>query len=349
MKDKISEADFIAAWQKLQSPTQVAQFLGLTERSVMGRRQNIERMRGISLQTVAAVGYEGRMSRHGWEAPGHAYQPRHTDTVKDGIVLVFGDAHYWPGNPPLAHEALCILAKKLRPELIVANGDIFDGATVSRHDPLGWQKLPTAAEEIAIVKQRLAEIDRAAPDARKRKTVGNHDSRFDRKLASMVSEMSDIEGFRLEDHLKGWPMSYSVMLNEELGEPVMIRHAYRGGIHAVYNNTLHAGVSIVTGHLHAQLIRPFTDYRGTRYGVDHGVLADTDHASFSYTMDGPTNWRSGFAVLTFDDAGRLLPPELCEVQRIGKARRAMFRGRAVIERAEPNPAEPFQRTTRTRK
>ena len=332
---KISESDFLGAWEKLGNVSDVAKFLGLSDRAVSSRRTNLERIRGVTLKSIPKPGYEGRSTHHGWEAPGHAYKPRHNDTVTDGIVLVFGDAHYWPGEPPLAHTALLKLAKTLKPKMIVANGDIFDGATVSRHDPLGWQKLPTAAEEIAIVKQRLAEIDRAAPNAIKRKTVGNHDSRFDRKLASMVSEMSDIEGFRLEDHLKGWPMSYSVMLNEDLGEPVMIRHAMRGGIHAVYNNTLHAGVSIVTGHLHAQLIRPFTDYRGTRYGVDHGVLADIDHASFSYTMDGPVNWRSGFAVLTFDRAGRLLPPEVCEVQRVGKVRRAMFRGQVVVERADP--------------
>lgn len=333
MTVKVSEADFIAAWRKLGSPIAVAKFLNMNDRAVLARRARIERVRGITLKTVGAPGYETRSAQHGWVDAGHAYNPRAAETVRGGVVLVFGDAHYWPGEPPLAHQALCKLARTLKPQLIVANGDIFDGATVSRHDPLGWQKLPTAAEEIAIVKQRLGEIERAAPNARRRKTVGNHDSRFDRKLASMVGEFAEVEGFRLEDHLKGWPLSYSVMVNEELGEPVMVRHAMRGGIHAVYNNTLHAGVSIVTGHLHAQLIRPFTDYRGTRYGVDHGVLADIDHASFSYTMDGPVNWRSGFAVLTFDAQGRLLPPELCEVQRVGKTARAMFRGQIVCERS----------------
>jgi hypothetical protein len=39
-------------------------------------------------------------------------------------------------------------------------------------------------------------------------------------------------------------------------------------------------------------------------------LADTDGAQFvNYLEDSPTNWRSGFAVLTFYN-GKLLWPEL---------------------------------------
>jgi hypothetical protein len=153
---------------------------------------------------------------------------------------------------------------------------------------------------------------------------------MDRRLATESPEFGGVEGFRLQDHIKNWSMSYSVMINEDLPNPVMVKHALKGGVHAVYNNTLHAGVSIVTGHLHAQLCRPFTDYRGTRYGVDAGFLADPKDPAFAYTMDNPLNWRSGFAVLTFDSQGNLFPPELCEVQIIGKKKRAIFRNEIVI-------------------
>ena len=70
---------------------------------------------------------------------------------------------------------------------------------------------------------------------------------------------------------------------------------------------------MVTNHLHSPKVTPFTDYAGTRYGVDTGCLADPDHEAFlAYTEDNPKNWRAGFAVLTFKD-GKLLMPELVQV------------------------------------
>lgn len=69
---------------------------------------------------------------------------------------------------------------------------------------------------------------------------------------------------------------------------------------------------MVTGHLHALQVRPWTDYRGTRYAVDTGTLACPTGEQFTYSEDSPANHRSGFAVLTFHK-GKLLPPELLEV------------------------------------
>lgn len=326
--DHKARARFIETWKRCGgSPVRVAEALGIAQQNVYGMRARLARD-GVFLTTIRA---DGRTDNSPY-SEAFAYNPRADETVKGASVIVFGDAHYWPGSTPLAHEAMLRVIKEVKPALIIANGDIFDGAKVSRHEPLGWQKLPSVVEELDAVKTRLGEIERAAPKARKRYTVGNHCSRFDRRLAENVDQFDGVKGFRLQDHIAAWPMSYSVMLNEEAGHPVMVKHVFRGGIHAVYNNTLHAGISIVTGHLHAQLCRPFTDYRGTRYGVDHGCLADVDHASFSYTMDGPVNWRSGFACLTFDEKGRLLPPELAEVQCYPDHRRVVFRGRVIAER-----------------
>jgi len=69
-------------------------------------------------------------------------------------------------------------------------------------------------------------------------------------------------------------------------------------------------MTVVTGHLHCQKITPYTDYRGTRYGVDAGCVAEIDHKAFrDYTEKNPLNWRSGFVVLKFKN-GRLLYPQL---------------------------------------
>ena len=52
---------------------------------------------------------------------------------------------------------------------------------------------------------------------------------------------------------------------------VVIKHRMKGGIHAAHKNTLHAGTTMVTGHLHSLKVTPFSDYNGTRWGVDTGT------------------------------------------------------------------------------
>jgi hypothetical protein len=73
-----------------------------------------------------------------------------------------------------------------------------------------------------------------------------------------------------------------------------------------------SGISVVTGHLHSLKVTPWTDYTGTRYGVDTGTLAPIEGNQFDYSEDSPKNWRSGFAVLNFIDY-QLMPPELVQV------------------------------------
>ena len=91
-------------------------------------------------------------------------------------------------------------------------------------------------------------------------------------------------------------------------------------------NTVNAGTSVVTGHLHSLKVTPFDDYRGTRWGVDTGTLADTNGPQFiDYMEDAPANWRSGFAVLTIKD-GELLWPE---VVRKHSEDTLDFRGRLI--------------------
>jgi hypothetical protein len=137
--------------------------------------------------------------------------------------------------------------------------------------------------------------------------------RFETKLANTAPEYAKIHGVHLKDHFPRWAPCWSLMINGN----TMIKHRLRNGVHATWNNTLHAGVTIVTGHLHSLQIKPKSDYNGTRWGVDCGTLADPAGPQFAdYTEDGPKDWRMGFAVLTYR-AGRLLWPELYYVRSDG--------------------------------
>ena len=70
--------------------------------------------------------------------------------------------------------------------MIVLNGDLLDGASISRHAPLGWEERPTVQDELNAVHQRLEEIEKASPSSKRYWVMGNHDSRFDMKLADAL-------------------------------------------------------------------------------------------------------------------------------------------------------------------
>jgi hypothetical protein len=214
-----------------------------------------------------------------------------------------------PDEVSPAHKALVKVIKAVKPKMVIMNGDVFDGASISRHPVSGWNSTPSVKQELEACQERLGEVEKAAKGAALHWTWGNHDQRYNARLAAQVGDTwRGVEGMNLTDHFPKWKFSTSVMVNEK----VMIKHRYHNGIHAVYNNTLKSGVSIVTGHLHSLKVTPWTDYNGTRYGVDTGTLAFIDGSQFDYAEDSPKNWRSGFAVLHFID-GQLMPPELVQV------------------------------------
>jgi hypothetical protein len=250
-----------------------------------------------------------------------------------GPVIVFGDAHWWPGQEKsTAHHALLEAIREIKPALIVANGDLLDLPSSSRHPPLGYGTGPThdVAQEIAITQEYLAEIEAIAPDnCTLVWNLGNHDIRLAARIAACAPELATLKGARLEDHFTAWAMGVSLMLNGN----TMIKHRPpKGGIHATYGSIVASGLDcIVTNHCHALRITPLTTYRPRRsYGVDAGCLAEFGPASphFDYAEDGVVGWASGFAVIHVQADGTILPPELCEV--VGGT--AYFRGAPVYSK-----------------
>jgi hypothetical protein len=245
--------------------------------------------------------------------------------ITDGTVMIASDCHYWPGIVTEAHKAFCRLAKELKPKIVILNGDVLDGARISRHSRIMWEKQPELKDEIHSVQDRCAEIERAAGRAKLLRTIGNHDARFETYLSNRVGEFEELTGMTLLDYLPRWRAGWCIHLNTQTDGWATIRHRpVSGGIHSAYNSTLRAGVHYVHGHMHKLQVTPWGDYRGRRYGVDTGTLAEINGPQFNYTEASPVNWASGFAVLTFHK-GRMLQPELCVVEQ-GEA---WFRGAKV--------------------
>ena len=170
------------------------------------------------------------------------------------------------------------------------------------------------SDEIDATRDRLAEIEKAAPSAIKVWPVGNHDARFESRIANLAPEYAKVYGVHLKDHFPLWRPCWMATINGN----VDVKHRIRGGMYAPRNNTLQSGRSIFTGHLHSLKVWPHSDRNGTRYGADCGTLADPYGPQFyNYTELSPLDWRSGFVMLTFKD-GRMLWPEVIFVSGPGE-------------------------------
>jgi len=232
--------------------------------------------------------------------------------------VIGSDLHIWDGDPPLIYKAFVKVCKSLKPDGIILNGDVIDGARISRHPSIRGSKAPKIEKEIETAKKWLKML----PKTKHRLwTMGNHDVRIDNYVASNANEL---DGYilSLQEHFTDWEIAWAF----ELNNTVEIRHRFRGGIHAGWNNALHGGISMVTGHTHQLQMTAMRDRNGSRWGIETGTLADPFGPQFQYAEGSPSRSQMGFVVISFDEDGNLMPPELCEMIR----GRPVFRGQYIM-------------------
>lgn len=296
-----TDAQLVEAFKRLGSPSLVAREFGVTERGVLARRAALA-SRGTILEshTDARLKYT--------RLPGEI-EGRKTLDIEDGYIISGSDAHYFPGYAPTAHRALVAMAKELRPKAIVLNGDMVDGASISRHARIGWDRKPTVQEELQVVEERLTEIEEAAPNARRYWLLGNHDARYETCLAANAPQYEGVPGFKLKDRFPLWIPCWVLFVNEHL----VYKHRYKGGVHAGHNNALWSGRTIVTGHDHLLKVTPIVDYNGKRWGVQGGMMAACYGPQFEDYMEGnPRSWQSGIVIVRIKN-GELYQPQTLHV------------------------------------
>jgi hypothetical protein len=303
----VSDDEFIRVWNLNKSTSLVAKHLGIAEQNVRRRRRLIEKKYNIRLATVDCFhrpAYDQTMLVT-------ADRVEVKLTLQNGVIIAAGDQHYWPNNIPVMHRAYCYLSKKIKPFAQIWNGDAFDGSSISRFPSIGWESKPSVQEELETVQERSKEVIESSPNSKRIWTAGNHDLRFESRIAANSPEYRDVKGIHLKDHIPEWQPAWFVTVNEGLPSHTEIRHREKGGVHAAYNNTKESGVNIVTGHDHVADVKAYNDRRGRRYGVRHGMTADSprDPQFVNYLEGRLVNWQAAVAVLTYRD-GVLLQPEL---------------------------------------
>ena len=316
---RISDDEFIRLFKESESVNQLAKVLDVDLRFIYRRRRALENKHSMVLETKNS-------SKH-IQANAVQSSPSSINLeIENGHIIVFSDAHFLPGRRTTAYQGVLWAIKKFSPVSVVCNGDAFDGGSISRHPSIMWDSTPSVVQELQACQEYLGEIETLAKKRRHNVRlvfpIGNHDARFESRLALTASEFRGVKGFTLKEHFMNWEFCWSVWPNSE----VVIKHRWKGGIHATHGNTQAAGVSFITGHLHSLKVSPWTDYTGTRFGVDTGTLAEPYGPQFAdYTELNPVNWRSGFILLTFKD-GKMLWPEVISTH---SATEIDFRGEVI--------------------
>jgi len=312
----VTDEYFIQLWHEYKSPSKLAKVINSDLASLYKRRRSLEKKYNIKLESIEPTvkkEFKPEQERAKLQAKldETRLNVRRGANIENGRVIVFSDAHFYPDTETTAYLALLEAIKEYKPEVIIANGDIFDGSLISRHPRIMFNDAPTVLEELNAVTHYMGEIEAVSKFKKNLiHTFGNHDARFESFLSAQVPQYQNIKGFSLKDHLPSWQPCWSFWLNDE----TIVKHRLKGGVYAGYNNVKAAlGANIVTGHTHVLAVQPLTGYQKTFYGVQTGTLAHPKGNQFiDYCEDSPVDWRSGFAMLTFHK-GRLLMPELFQV------------------------------------
>jgi hypothetical protein len=320
-RSKVPLDEFVAMlYEEGGSAYKLAKRLGMAASMVAQRRAFIETSLGIELP-------RGRPEV--WKSQAH--RQRININLDSAEVLFGSDLHAWPEIYGVAMAAMIDFNRRHKPAIVVLNGDGLDGAQISKHSRLGWDKRPSPQEEIEALSEYLDQLRKANPNARYIRTRGNHDTRLETYLASNAPLVEGMKGTTLADHIPGWEECISIHfnVNEEGLDPELIaKHRGRhNGLHATFNELRALGVSFCHGHLHAQKLVSYENARGAIWGVDLGMLAPKDHPGFDYTEDGIPNWRSGLGLFTFQNA-KLEIPELATVTHEGRGE-MRFRGKTL--------------------
>lgn len=242
------------------------------------------------------------MEKQDW---GDAYRKPSATRFKS--VLVASDIHDHECDP-FWRRVFLDTARRMQPDLVVINGDIFDLPEFGKYhtDPREWG----AVERIEWVHGFFSELRQACPNTEIDLIEGNHENRLLRHLAesspAMQAVLADLHGWSVPDLLGLTTFEVNYVAPADLG--TLTRADQRAEIRKnwkVYYDAFLCchfpearswGYPGFSGHHHAYKV---WDLYGPRFGSYKWVQLGAGHKREASFTNG-AKWDNGFAVVHVD-------------------------------------------------
>lgn len=221
-------------------------------------------------------------------------------------ALIIPDCHI-PYEDKKAYDLMLAVAKDIDPDEIVILGDYADFYGLSSHGKdAGIQEL--FQEELYEVIERLKELNKLFPNAKKVFIEGNHEYRLPRYLNKNCKELYGSVSVPNLLHLKHFGFEFVPYGPDQkynvLGSKLVARHEpLAGGKHVAQNTVEKAMASVIFGHTHRIQEAQTVAIDGKNYrGISSGWLGDKDHPVMSYVKNHH-QWALGFSEVTVLEDG----------------------------------------------
>lgn len=220
-------------------------------------------------------------------------------------ALIIPDCHI-PYHDEKAYNVMIEVAKYIDDEYgldeIVILGDYADFYGVNSHGK-DASISETLTEEIYAVVEKLKELKKLFPKAKKIYLEGNHEFRLARYINNKCPDLYGVVDVAslLELRLLGYefvpygPTQSHAVLDSKL----IARHTpLAGGKHVAQNTVEKALSSVIFGHTHRIQEAQVVALDGKNYrGISSGWLGDSTHPVMQY-VSGHHQWAHGFSVVT---------------------------------------------------
>lgn len=243
-------------------------------------------------------------------------------------VIVGSDFHSWFVDP-FALRVFLDTIEMVQPNVVVLNGDVFDFPQISRHRKLPGHFSLNLQDEIDFgVREIMAKVRKAAPDAEILLVIGNHEYRLVTYLADTAPEFAALRTLRFGELLgldalkiglvcrQNFLAPYDRQKKRELQEnwyviedSLVVTHGISCAKFAADEQLKRYQKSGTSGHTHRpQLI--------TANSLGTGALSWTSTpmmAGFAVGRDyvsEPSAWQMGFGVFSIHVKSRTVVPQL---------------------------------------
>ena len=212
------------------------------------------------------------------------------------LIIAAGDTHH-PWHSTGRVEILLDAIRKLKPNVVVLLGDIWDAYRLSRFNHL-MKDAPTTVQELDLVQRFLYWVRTAARKARIIYIPGNHEERFSKQMSSKVPEVYGLEAvsvpalLKLEDMGIEWNHDRADVVFDE----VKFRHGELIRKHpgmTVREYVSQHAASYAIGHCHRMGWINQRVGSSVFSGVECGCLC-TYRAAYDYAY--MPNWCRGFVI-----------------------------------------------------